>query len=88
MAYTVYCHTNKINGKKYVGLTKLPMNKRWKNGEGYKKQPRFYKDIKTYGWEEFTHETLYVGLKGSSRIIYCCQGKNETSGGYKWRYVE
>ena len=33
--YSVYVHTFP-NGKKYVGVTCLPVNARWSNGRGYR----------------------------------------------------
>ena len=63
MGYSVYLHTNKTNGKKYVGITSQKnVERRWSNGAGYKKQRRFYCAIKSYGWDGFTHEILYSGL--------------------------
>ena len=36
---------------------------RWNNGNGYKKNKKFYKDILYYGWEDgFSHEVLKDGL--------------------------
>lgn len=32
--YKLYCFTNLINGKQYVGITKQDVLKRWKNGKG------------------------------------------------------
>ena len=63
--YCVYCHTNKINGKQYIGRTHLnPLNRWGKEGEGYKNHPSFYSDIQQYGWDNFTHEILEYGIVG------------------------
>ena len=63
MAYVVYMHTNRINGKKYIGITSQKyVTGRWHNGEGYKQQRRFYSAIKHYGWDGFIHEVLFSNL--------------------------
>ena len=49
MKNQVYVHRFK-NGKKYVGLsTEENINKRWKNGLGYRNQPLIYRAILKYG---------------------------------------
>ena len=60
--YYIYCHTNLINNKKYIGLTKQKPEDRWKNGLGYKRQEKFFNAILKYGWDNFKHEILYYGL--------------------------
>ena len=62
--YCVYKHTNKINGKVYIGKTCAnPPEKRWRNdGSGYIKSPLFWKAIQKYGWDGFTHEIISTGL--------------------------
>ena len=57
--FCVYVHTNKINGKRYVGVTSQCPEKRWNNGKGYtKRQPHMYNAIQKYGWGNFNHEIL------------------------------
>lgn len=59
--WTVYTHINKINGKRYVGITSLDVNDRWRNGDGYKAQV-FGRAIAKYGWDNFEHKILATGL--------------------------
>lgn len=59
--YSVYCHTFP-NGKKYIGITKTNVEKRWNNGFGYSSQPKMAKAINKYGWDNVKHEVLAVGL--------------------------
>lgn len=56
--YTIYMHISP-SMKKYIGITSLSPNKRWKSdGRGYKEQPYFWNAIQKYGWENFKHEIL------------------------------
>lgn len=57
--WCVYCHTNKVNGKKYFGITSKSVEERWKKGNGYDKtHTYFYKAIQKYGWDGFDHEII------------------------------
>jgi len=69
--YCVYCHTNLINGKKYIGQTCRKPQLRWGvNGIGYLKknkkglfnQPLFANAILKYGWDNFSHEIIASNL--------------------------
>ena len=61
--YYVYKHTNKVNGKIYIGITSTRPKRRWDNGRGYIKNDHFWNAINKYGWNDgFEHEILYSGL--------------------------
>ena len=53
--YTVYMHKNKINGKVYIGITKMNPEERWKNGWGYYTQLIFWRAICKYTFNGFEH---------------------------------
>lgn len=60
--FYIYKHTNKINGKVYIGQTCQKPENRWLEGEGYKGCTYFYHAIQKYGWGNFEHEILFEGL--------------------------
>lgn len=60
--YTVYCHTNKLNGKRYFGITSKHPEVRWGNGNNYRSSRHFNFAIEKYGWDGFTHEVIAEGL--------------------------
>ena len=60
--YCVYMHRNKINDKKYIGITCRKPEHRWgKDGHSYKGQV-FKKAIDKYGWNNFDHVILFNEL--------------------------
>lgn len=71
MRWCVYKHTNKANGKAYVGRCRWPnYHDRWANGNGYKNAPVFWPAIVETGWDGFSHEILAsdLSLEESNRI--------------------
>jgi len=60
--YSIYMHTNKQNGKVYIGQTRTSLKERWKNGNGYNNQVSFCGAIKKYGWDGFDHTLVETGL--------------------------
>ena len=60
--YCVYIHTNKSNGKRYIGITCQNISRRWRNGDGYAQNKHFYRAIQKYGWDGFTHEIVKAGM--------------------------
>lgn len=85
-SYIVYLITNKINNKKYVGITSRTLSQRWnehinqaKNNPIY----TFHKAIKKYGTENFIQEIIEENLtqeQAKEREIYWIKYYNTFSG--------
>ena len=69
--FIVYMRTNKINNKRYIGITCNKPEDRWGNdGSGYLRkrpngeysQPLFARAILKYGWKNFDTSILFEGL--------------------------
>lgn len=97
MSWCIYKHTNKVNGKVYIGQTCQMPERRWNEGRGYNPDYPFGKAITKYGWDNFTHEIIEEGIltleEANDREQYyisyfhsyigdeCCNGYNATKGG-------
>lgn len=60
--YCIYKHQCLDNGKVYIGQTCQDVQRRWRDGQGYLKSPRFYSAILNHGWKNFSHEILEDNL--------------------------
>ena len=60
--YKVYVHINKVNGKRYYGITCQKVNRRWRNGKRYSYNQHFWNAINKYGWDNFEHIVIARGL--------------------------
>ena len=63
--YIIYCHTNKLNGKRYVGRSVNTLEGRWYthvSGARNNSQCLFHKAIRKYGFSDdaWKHELLEV----------------------------
>lgn len=96
--FKIYCYTNQINGKRYIGQTHLTLERR-AGGEGYRynEHQAFGAAIRKYGWESFTSEILEDNLtleQANEREQYWIQklntlspnGYNLASGGHNYSW--
>ena len=61
--WKVYVHINKVNGKRYVGITsKAKPEHRWNSGRGYGENTHLRGAIQKYGWDGFDHIILFDNL--------------------------
>lgn len=58
-SYKIYKHTTP-NGKVYIGITSLTIQRR--KSSGYANNPHFSRAINKYGWDNITTEILFDGL--------------------------
>lgn len=65
----VYMHLNKINNKRYIGITK-DINVRFSRKErGYKSSWKFYNALNKYGWDGFEHIILFSNLTEEEALL-------------------
>ena len=60
--FLVYVHINKVNGKRYYGITSQRPKNRWARGKGYSNNEHFTNSINKYGWDGFDHVIVARGL--------------------------
>ena len=95
MSWTVYEHITP-SGKRYIGITHLKPEERWRNGRGYKKGSAFRRAIDKYCWNDIQHNIVSTDLtekeaKWLENYLICyywtfvgfkdCKGYNCTLGG-------
>ena len=68
--WSVYMHVNKINNKKYVGITSRQPEIRWQNGTAYRRNPHLNSAIEKYGWDQFEHIILHQYLTHDEACEY------------------
>lgn len=58
----IYCITNKVNGKKYIGQTRTSVKQRWKGHKSSVKQGKtaLYRAMRKYGIENFDITIIYA----------------------------
>ena len=76
MEWIIYKHTNKVNGKVYVGQTKQTLDRRWRNGVGYTRDncdTHFARAINKYGCmaAEMESFALYVNAAKLRKKALC-----------------
>lgn len=60
--YILYEHQNKINGRRYIGITNNKTKRWYGKGKHYEGCPYFFAAIQKYGWDNFEHNVLIYDL--------------------------
>lgn len=60
--YILYEHRNKVNGKRYIGITNNKTKRWYGKGKHYDGCKCFWSAIQKYGWDNFEHNVIIDGL--------------------------
>lgn len=80
MAWTIYCHTHRDSGRRYVGLTKRTWQERWRGHlhDAQHLNTHFAAAIRKYGKDAFSHEVL--------EVCFALEEANEREQFWIWTY--
>lgn len=80
----IYCYTNKLNNKKYIGQTNHPSQRKRSHQfnvrSGFK--TKFYDAVRKYGWKNFLYEILETTENLNDAEIYWISHFNTLEEGY------
>lgn len=74
MRGTIYCYTNSVNGKKYIGQTINAKSRKANHKHsalcysGQDKDSPFHRAIRKYGWENFSYEELETNVDSREEL--------------------
>jgi hypothetical protein len=68
LANVMYAHVHRISRRVYIGVTVLPVLKRWRLGFGYGDNMRFGRAVARHGWDAFEQHIFVLADDGQQLL--------------------